>query len=219
MQETRHIGRKASSNILHAIDFAKFIDHPLNLYVVIRLGETEDPALVFQKIHHKCRVWLQRRLQQLGREVLPPLYAFSLENPTQCRPHVNWMVHIPAELHREFQQKLTQWVRKASGSEPGLRDIHISPVDPYTDKRLGNYIVKGTDPRYVDHLHLTKVACLQGLVRGRRASPSRALSRAARAAAGFVPRRDRDKWKARLGDIAEKPRRLMPPPADEATWF
>lgn len=207
-KSTHHIGRKAAENICHAFDYAKFIGQPLNNFITINLdgGEAgEDAAAIFEIIRHKYRDWLNYAQKKLGGPVLPPAYAYALECP-DGHAHVHWAAHIPEHLQAEFLRKLPTWVGKAQGSVRPY-DIDVQRLDPETDKSVAKYMIKGTDPRYVEYLHLDHVAEQQGQVWGRRATPSAAIGRAARKAAGFVPKRDRHKWR----QLATKETSQKPP--------
>lgn len=199
MVYTNHIGRKAAENVCHAFDYAKHIGQPLNHYITINLrssraGNPKAPAEIFQAIRHKFRVWRMYALRKRGSNMMPPAYIYTLEAPSQDHPHANWVLHVPKALVEEFHAKLPQWVAKTCG-EVGPFDVEVQVVDPETDKTLAKYVVKGTDPEYVEYLHLDAVAAPQGRVWGRRVGVSPALSRAARKKADFVPRRDRNKWR------------------------
>lgn len=191
-----HINRKTAETILKAFDFAKYIGRPLNQYAVIRLPEAslEEAEVIFRKIRHKCRVWLQRRQEQANMTVDSPLYVYSFENPEDGGLHVNWVVHIPGGLQREFCAKLLDWIKKAQQKAPEGKDVHVQDVNPFEDKTLAKYILKGIDPAYIEYLHLQRVAVPQGPIAGRRAGASVAINRAARNKAGFVPRRHRNTW-------------------------
>lgn len=199
LPKTVQINRKTSETICHAFDYAKHIDRPLNLYVVMRMNEVDNHACeaTFRAIRRKCRVWLQRKQQLAGLPMEPPYYVYSFENPEDTGVHLNWVLHIPDALVGEFRKKITGWVAKAQGFDPEGDDIHIQDVDPHTDKSLAKYIIKGTDPHYAKYLHLQHVVAPQGTVHGRRASACNALNRAARRKAGFIPKRDRNAWKNR----------------------
>lgn len=195
-QSTHHINRNAAENICHAIDFAKNIGLPLTHYVVINLDEYQSElagTVIFTRIRHKFRDWLNRRLKTLGLVPTPPVYVYSHENPTG-HPHVNWMVHVPSFLADEFLSKLPRWVEKAQGNVRPF-DIDVQSIDPHTDKTLAKYILKGTDERFVPYLHLQDYAEPQGQVFGRRATASIAIGRTARQSAGFIPRLHRHNWK------------------------
>lgn len=198
LRQTIHINRHQSENICHAFDYAKYIDRPLNTYVVINFrGETVEleASAVFEKIRHKYRVWLRGCARRFGLEAQRPVYVYTHENPDGHR-HVNWVVHVPPRLDEEFRQKLERWMEKSQGSI-GEFDLFAQPVDPDTDKTLAKYIVKGTDRRYVPYLHLQTVAAPQGVVLGRRATASPSIGRSARKKAGFIPRLHRHQWKKR----------------------
>lgn len=194
---TDHLNRRPAQNICHAFDFARFLGHPLNQYVVINLhGEAaESAAVIFERVRHKFRDWYNRRTKKLYGLALPPMYVYTLEKPGE-QAHANWVVHVPPELLAEFDKKRRKWVERAQGRR-GPYDVHVSPVDPHTDKTLAKYIIKGIDGLYVGYLHLDAYAAPQGRIWGRRAGTSPSLSRAARDAAGFVAKRDRGKWKLR----------------------
>lgn len=191
-----HINRKTAETILKAFDFAKYIGRPLNQYAVIRLPDIslEDAELVFRKVRHKCRVWLQRKQILTNIQVDSPLYVYSFENPEDGGLHVNWVVHVPEGLQREFRIKLLDWLKKAQGRAVDGQAIHVQDVNPFEDKTLAKYILKGIDPAYIEYLHLQRVAEPQGPVAGRRAGASVAINRAARNKAGFIPRRHRNTW-------------------------
>lgn len=195
-RSTVHINRHQAENVCHAFDYAKHIGQPLNIYVVINLNEAPKDmaaAAIFTKVVHKYRDWLKRRMDN---KALAPAYVYTHENP-DGHPHVNWAVHIPTIVRDEFMRKLPRWVERAQGCVRPY-DIQVADVDPYTDKTLAKYIIKGTDTQYVPYLHLQDFAQPQGRVFGRRATSSVAIGRAARKVAGFVPKRHRHEWKKRV---------------------
>lgn len=194
-----YINRKSAENILKAFDYAKYIDKPLNQFVVCRMADAhfDQADALFRKIRLKCRSWLQRRQAKNGLPVESPVYTYSFENPESGGLHVNWVIHIPDEFQTEFRSKLPGWVTKALGSPVEARDIHVQDVDPFSDKRLANYILKGVDPAYIDYLHLRKIAAPQGPISGRRSGASLSINREARSQSGFIPRLQRNEWKTR----------------------
>lgn len=197
---TDHIGRKAAENICHAFDYAKHIGRPLDHYVTINLRSGQDERMatvIFKMIRHKFRDWVVNAMKRHQADLGRPAYVYALEAPDEGHPHAHWVVHVPPILADEFLEKLPKWVIKARGSL-GQFDVLVERVDPYTDKSLAKYIIKGTDDRYVGYLHLQEYAAPQGRIWGRRATASPAIGRAARRKAGFVPRRDRHKWKSTL---------------------
>jgi len=199
------INRKTTQTILHAFDYAKHIDRPLNIDVTVRLGsiETDHGHPYFDRIRHKCYDWLQRRQKQLWGYAEPPYYVFVFENPEGADLHLHWVLHVPKELQEEFRRKLLGWVRKVLKMPLALGDVYAQAVDPYEDKTLAKYILKGTDTEYINHFHLGKYAApegeliSQGPVSGRRAGASVALNRTARKDSGFIANVHRNEWKKR----------------------
>ena len=197
-RHTRQIGRKAAENICHAFDYAKHIARPLNTYVVINLTALPDGACTTQAfcdVRHKFRDWLNRKHMTADGTTEPPRFVYSMEAPNGD-DHANWVVHVPERFLDEFKRKLPKWVARVVGESRPF-DICVKPVTPDGDKGLAKYVIKGTDPAYIGYLHLTSVAAPQGCIWGRRCGASPAIGRTARRAAGFVPRRDRNKWRKR----------------------
>lgn len=181
-----HINRRTTQSIFRAFDYAKAVGSPLNLYAVINLHETaaKSAATIFECIRHKYRDWLTYATRHSVGGAMSPAYVFAMENPEGEHMHVNWVVHIPAHLRDEFIQKLARWVEKAQGV-CGPFDVRVCPVKQDTAKQLANYIVKGTDPDYIDHFHLANVHVPQGEFWGKRAGISVSLGDAARKAANY----------------------------------
>jgi hypothetical protein len=90
-------------------------------------------------------------------------------------------------VRQEFEKKLPMWVGKVQ--EAGTYDCNAQPIDPQRDKYLAKYILKGTDPDFVDHFFLQAVHKPQGTIWGQRARVSAALDRATRERAGWAPPR------------------------------
>lgn len=199
MDCTDHLTRHTAENICHAFDFAKYIGMPLNRYVVINLDERlsdRGATTIFSHIREKFRNWLSNAYKKHGLEPPSPAYVYVHENPDGIC-HVNWVVHVPEHLQAEFDRKLPGWIRKAK-RELGDFDYKAQSVNPHRDKCLAKYIIKGIDEAYIAYLHLQEVAAPQGRIFGRRATASPSIGRTARREAGFIPRRDRHKWKQRL---------------------
>lgn len=194
---TESVSRHVATNICHAFDFAKHIRRPLNLYVVINFdmeNSSKLPSERFQEIRHKYRDWQNRALKKRYGQAIKPIYAYSFECPV-TQAHVNWALHVPEPLQDEFLRKLPVWLTKIQGAARPF-DIAVETVDPHTDKSLAKYIIKGIDKHYIEYFHLEEYAEPQGRIYGRRASTSPAIGRKARKIAGFIPKRDRHKWKS-----------------------
>lgn len=186
-----------SQSIFRAFDYAIAIGTPLNIYVVIVLIDraTKSAAAVFADIRQRYRNWLSYRLKKAGREGEAPAYIYAIENPNGNH-HANWAVHIPPGLEQEFLAKLPRWIERAQG-ECRPYDLKACPIKQSHAKRLAKYIVKGTDPAFVDHFFLTDLAAPQGEVWGKRAGVSPSLGHSARKAAAFHPGRGRHyRWAA-----------------------
>jgi len=201
---TGHLNRRPAENIFHGFDFAAYLGHRLNNYVVLNFDadSADRSCAILRAVHRKFRCWLNRRTRQLYGEPLPPMFVYTHENP-DGHAHCNWVVHVPPELQAEFERKCRRWVERAYEAKRPF-DLIITSVEPGTEKTLAKYICKGIDPRYIDYLHLQAYATPQGRVWGRRAGTSEAISRAARRAAGFVPKRDRGKVRSADNDNARR---------------
>ena len=195
LRQTEHINRRVTQSIFRAFDYASEIGSPLNLYVVINLHETVkiSAAAIFEAIRHKYRDWLNYRSKRRPDGVIPPMYIYAMENPAGDHPHVNWVVHVPADLRAEFEAKLPRWIEKAQGA-CRHSDCVVQTVRPDTHKQLAKYVVKGTDPGFVDHFYLQKVYAPQGQIWGKRAGVSPSLGATVRRVVNFRPRRSQGAW-------------------------
>lgn len=189
---TTHINRRVTQSIFRAFDYVKEIGTPLNLYVVINLHESNaaSMATIFESIRHKYRDWLNYKGQKVKEAAAPPTYIYAIENPNDAHPHANWAVYIPQEFESDFRRKLPRWIEKAQGV-CGDFDCHIQRINQDYAKRLAKYVVKATDPEFIDHFHLQGIAAPQGTVYGKRAGVSPSLGHTVRREAGFRPARGR----------------------------
>lgn len=192
MRASTHINRRVTQSIFRACDYAQAIGRPLNTYIVIRLHETDAAcaATLFKRIRHKFRDWLQYNSKAAGLPATSPDYIFAFENPAETQPHVNWAVHVPPILQAQFERKVKQWVKRTHG-HLGDYDVDAQPIRASHLKRLAKYIVKGTDPAFIEHFYLQEVHAPQGTFHGKRAGISPSLGPSARRAAQFRPRRGR----------------------------
>lgn len=196
LRQSSHINRRVTQSVFRAFDYALEIGSPLNLYIVINLHETMkvSAAAVFEAIRHKYRDWLNYRTKKRSLGIVPPMYIYAMENPSGTHPHVNWALHVPDDLRAEFEAKLPRWIEKAQG-KCGPSDCVVQGVREDTHKQLAKYIVKGTDPGFVDHFYLQKVYAPQGQVWGKRAGVSPSLGATVRKVVNFRPRRSPSQWR------------------------
>lgn len=182
---TEHIGRRAATNVFHAFDFAKNTGHPMNVYVVLHLRDQLSASVVtqFTKIRRKFRNWYSYHQGKSSGQSLPPIYTYTIEAPTGS-VHVNWVLHMPLQMLKDFEEKLPKWIDKVTGDLQPY-DIKIERITPDTDKRVANYCNKGVDPQFVEYFKLDAIAEPQGRIHGRRVTVSTAISRASREAVGF----------------------------------
>jgi hypothetical protein len=209
--KTHNISRHASTNVLHAFDYAKFVGRPLNCYVVLSCDEESSgktAAQICQNVRDRYRAWNINAAKRYGIESHSPMYVQTIEDPDGDNPHANWILHIPEVLFSEFLRKVPQWLRKAQGSLRS-RDVSVQRVDIETDKTLAKYIVKGVDSHYVDYFHLGEFAEDQGVVEGRRTCVSPSIGRTARREAGFIPKLHRNEWKRDYKAPSQKPKRQI----------
>lgn len=192
---TQYIGRRVTQSIFRAFDYAAVIGTPINRYVVIHLNETDAAcaATLFEAIRHKFRDWLNYHNKRATTPPVAPAYIYVFENPEGERPHVNWGVHVPDHLLADFQKKLPRWIERVQGALSPFT-YEEKPVGECWAKRLAKYVVKGTEPAFLDHFYLRELHDEhgpQGEIWGKRAGVSPSLGHAARRSAKFRPSRNR----------------------------
>lgn len=191
---TNHINRRVTQSIFRAFDFSRSTGRPLNRYIVINLNETDAAcaATLFERIRHKFRDWLNYHNRQSGAPVAPA-YVYAFENPEGGRPHVNWAIHVPDHLLADFLRKLPRWIERVQGSLTPFT-YHEQAIDQAYAKRLAKYLVKGTEPAFLEHFYLRELHeehGPQGEVWGKRAGVSPSLGHVVRRSASFRPQRGR----------------------------
>lgn len=188
--ETTNINRKAVQKIFNAWDFAESLHTPITHFVVIHLKDTisQSANTAFAKIRQEfCR-----KNSSVGRKsehFCPPTYVYSFENPNN-NIHVNWCIHVPKYLEIGFSVKVNNWVLKIQGTiQP--HTIKIKKINPQAYKTIANYILKGCDPEYAEHFHLSELqSCKgpQGLTTGKRAGFSPSIGVTAQRNLSFDPK-------------------------------
>ena len=185
---TGKIGHRAAVNALHGIRYSSDLGRPINLSVCINfqtLGVPEEQACgLFKLLRDKVARWWKHQRAGKGRDVGELLHYYAHANPAGSR-HVHWQVHVPAAIWDEFQGIVTKRLRAVLGRVDLGDALHFAAIGGAGSH--AKYILKGVDPDYAAHLHIE--AANEGLVTGRRTGVSRAMSKAARKAGGWVRKR------------------------------
>lgn len=175
--ETEHINRKSVQKIFNAYDFAEYLHWPINYFVVIHLKDEANQSAntAFTKIRHKysdCYSYHRGK----AKCTIPPTYVYSFENPND-NVHVNWCLHIPEGFEKTFLNKIESWISKTQGDLASYT-VCIKKLNPGCYKSTANYILKGVDPEYAEHFHLSELQDRkgsQGLIYGKRAGFSQSI--------------------------------------------
>lgn len=191
MHKSTHIKKRKAQMLLNAFDFARYLERPINYFVVINLVSTiqQHSTIAFRRIINKFSRWLEYKRRN-GVTNCVPTYVFSHENPTGDNPHVNIGIHVPNCLKVEFELKLKQWIKSSQGA---LTDCTFSckVIDKDKDMNVAFYMIKGVETEYLNHFKIPskhRAKGPQGIIYGTRASFSRSLGPAAMKAECFDPR-------------------------------
>lgn len=190
-------------SILHAVDYAKKLGYPLNLFVTV-LIDTQNcknkPSKIFSLINRAKNRWLSEYYKKNHKQHIQPLGVHVFENPRN-HMHFHWMLYIPNELITVFEKKLCKWLERYQGFIQE-KSIDIKAVNPHLDKILANYMIKGVDPIHASRLSAFRGKNYQGEIYGQRARASRALNKKARQKAGFDASKHRHEWMDDFPEIA-----------------
>lgn len=206
---TNKLRANTGLNIVWAFDYAKYIGRPLNLFITIIFKDRHDLIKnnhIFRKILNKTTRWNKTYREENGLSKLKPVWVYVFENP-QYNPHVHWCLNIEKEQIEELKLKLEQWLLKLQGSVD-KNSICVKLIDPYRDKPLANYLIKGLDEDFIDFLHVRKIAKYQGPIWGQRARVAREVGPTTIKRTGFKADKDRNKWEELhpwIGDGFVKP--------------
>jgi len=127
--------------------------------------------------------WLRDTARRRKRpDWMPAHYVWAIEG-THGHPNIHWLVHVPAEIKREFETKLSRWMARLAGPlNSDQRPILVQATFDATGAAL--YLLKGTDPRYGRKYRIKTSP--QGTVRGKRAGMSKSNGPAARSKSVIV---------------------------------
>lgn len=186
---TLHVGRKAAQNALHAVRFVAETGRPMNTHVTVSFTalriEDEEAGPLFRHLQGLVGRWWRDQRTRKGRNI-GPLQGFHCHsNPAGSR-HVHWCLRVPPEIEAGFRATVTDRLQKLTSRIELGDGLHFGAVT--TPGTLAKYILRGIEPEYAAHYMIEPAN--EGLVRGcRRSGVSRAASKAARQAAGWVRKR------------------------------
>ena len=177
MHKSNHLSKRVTQQIFNAFDFAKAKGTELTHFLVINLKDTiqQSAYTAVKKLFHKFGDWLAYKRKK-GHTTARPTYAYTLENPSD-NIHLNWCVHIPTDLTEEFMEKIPKWMAKIQGSVDA-DTVWCSSINQSRYKSPANYMVKGTDPEFIEYFFLRPLydeKGPQGPVFGRRGGVSHSL--------------------------------------------
>lgn len=198
-----HINVRSALYLLWSIDFAMYKGRAFNCFITINfdLRNTDLTAQqIFSKINRAKNRWLQSYYKKNGLEHQPPCAARVFEKPN-FNEHVHWLVNIEPELVEALERKLVRWLQRYQNFV-GPSSINIQRVNPHTLKNIGNYMVKGVDPRFAGFLHLQGRVSHQGLIRGQRCRSSQIIGITAQKRAGFKASLQRHEWEDKFPELA-----------------
>ena len=186
---TLSIGPKQAAGAFHAVRFANDNGRAMNLLITINFSDLgidpDDAGQFFKEIWARFTRWYAYQRDRKGR----PFGKFSAyavhEHPAGGRRHVHWVMHAPEGAKEEIERVVRDRICKLVGVDcvGGAVDVR----EAYSPGQLAKYTLKGIDPLYASHFHMT--AEDQGFISGRRLTVSRNIGHAARRAAGWVRRR------------------------------
>lgn len=188
-QVTSSIGPKQASRAFHAVRFANDNSRTLNLFVTIdfsSLGiEPDDATRMFQTVWARYSRWYAYQRTDKNR----PFGAFDAyavhEHPPNGPRHTHWVMRAPEGTEAEIERVIRNRIEKLTGLSCLGHAVDFRKV--YSPGQLAKYTLKGINPAYADHFHMTSED--QGFVTGRRMTISRSIGYAARQKAGWVRKR------------------------------
>lgn len=191
-------------NIFRAVDFAKYINLPLNNFVTITFDNNskEYSNEVFSKIRNAINRWIKNLGHKDPKYNIPPTWVFVFENKVG-RMHVHWLIHIHKDLRSKFLKKIPLLLEKYQGVPLNDGQIDIQKVNPYEDKTIANYLCKGINTKFIDFFHLQNRASFQGYIDWQRARVSTNLGPKRIKKSGFNASLQRHEWIELHPHIAE----------------
>lgn len=185
---TPGIGPKQAARAFHAVRFATEQGRQLNLLITIdftTLGIAEERVSeTFRNVWARVSRWWA--YQRSKGKAFGPFDCYAVhENPPGGPRHVHWFVRAPLGDHDALCATVRSRLEKLTGLDCLGKALHFLKVDK--PGGMAKYTLKGINPAYADHFHMT--ASDQGFVQGRRLTVSRSIGAAARNRAGWTRRR------------------------------
>lgn len=198
---SNYLRPRQTREMLRAGRHAYYIGRPLNWQITIDFGWPDaggeyGPYRRFQVIRKKVWSWWSY-LRRQGVVAGAFLDWATWEAPSGNH-HVNWLVSVPDHLLPTLERVVESRCRKVMGALMLSDTIHQQEI--YNVNGLMFYALKGSEPDYAEKVGIDPEP--QGRIWCRRASPSRALGRAAR---------ERD-WK--MQRIVQRPKAGIPKPRE-----
>ncbi len=180
--QTTHLGYAQIAGGFHATRYATSRNRPMTHMVTINFSrlsiEEEAAGAVFSALRARVsRAW--RYAAKADRGLGSFDYFHVHENPDN-RSNVHWAVHLPTGYENWFERLIRDRLGKLSGGPCVSDEVRLTPVT--TPGGMAKYMMKGANPSFAKHFHLTDWIADQGLVIGRRFGTSRSLGRSARKA-------------------------------------
>ncbi len=126
MHQTRTIGRKAGSSLLHSVPTAKAIGRELNIYITINfweLGSNENSIFWdFAKLRTEWFLrWSRYEPKRAGKKNGAPTWTYVHEAPNGLA-HTHWLVHIESVYNGEgLKLYLAKGIQPMYGDLWGIR--------------------------------------------------------------------------------------------------
>jgi hypothetical protein len=181
---TRSIGPRQAARAFHAVRFANDNGQSLNLMVTIdfsSLGiEDESASAFFRDTWARFTRWYS--YQRTKGRAFGSFDAYAVHEHPEAGPrHVHWVMRVPPNARAEVEDVIRRRIEKTTGLACLGKAVHF--IDVIKAGGVAKYTLKGIDPYYAEHFHMTAVD--QGQIWGRRITISRSIGYTARQRAGW----------------------------------
>ncbi|WP_156320361.1 hypothetical protein [Brevundimonas sp. AAP58] len=144
-----------------------------------RLDVSEDQvSSLFREVRLRvARAWRYARLRD---ELLGTFDYFHVQDNPNSKTNVHWALHIPPGRGLWFEKLVLDRLAKLIGSNLDSDAVKMTTVT--TPGGMAKYMLKGANPMFASHFHMSDWVANRGTVIGRRFGTSRSLGRTARKA-------------------------------------